>query len=72
MSEELLTVEELAHRLKVPASWVYQHTRSRGRQRLPSIKMGKYLRFEWSSIQAWLGHRRREYEILTSEGLNER
>jgi excisionase family DNA binding protein len=72
VSEDLLTVQELAHRLKVPASWVYQHTRARGRQRLPSIKMGKYLRFEWSAVQAWLGHRRREYEILPGEGLNER
>jgi hypothetical protein len=69
MSEDLLTVQELAHRLKVPASWVYQRTRARGRQRLPSIK---YLRFEWSAVHAWLGHRRREYEILPGEGLNER
>jgi predicted site-specific integrase-resolvase len=30
------------------------------------------LRFEWSAVQAWLGHRRREYEILPGEGLNER
>ncbi len=37
MSEELLTVEELADRLKVPAPWIYQRTRCRGRDRLPHM-----------------------------------
>src|SRR3990172_7803198 len=42
MEAELLTVDELAAMLKVPRSWVYQH--SRGRNPLPFIKVGKYLR----------------------------
>ena len=46
---ELLTVEEVAALLKVSRSWVYEHTRSRGMpqaERLPHIKIGKYVRFE--------------------------
>ena len=46
---ELLTVSEVAALLKVSRSWVYQHTRSRGTprsDRLPSIKLGKYVRFD--------------------------
>ena len=31
---ELLTVEEVAALLKVPKSWVYEHTRKRGIERL--------------------------------------
>jgi excisionase family DNA binding protein len=54
---ELLTVEEVAALLKVSPSWVYEHTRSRGTpraERLPHIKIGKYLRFEADAIRAFL------------------
>jgi len=67
MNEELLTVEELADRLKVPASWIYQRTRRRGCDRLPHIKIGKYLRFEAEAVAAWLGKHRHEYQNLSSE-----
>jgi excisionase family DNA binding protein len=67
MNEELLTVEELADRLKVPASWIYQRTRCRGRDRLPHIKIGKYLRFEEKAVDSWLGRHRREYQNLSGE-----
>ena len=46
---ELLTVEDVATLLKVSKSWVYEHTRSRGiprSERLPHIKIGKYVRFD--------------------------
>ena len=66
MNEELLTVIELADRLKVPASWVYQRTRGR-RDRLPHIKIGKYLRFEEKAVQSWLERHRREYQTLSGE-----
>ena len=55
--EELLTVEEVAALLKVSTSWVYEHTRSRGvarAERLPCIKLGKYVRFEAASVRAFL------------------
>lgn len=54
---ELLTVEEVAAILKVSRSWVYEHTRSRGiprSERLPHIKVGKYVRFDARSVRAFL------------------
>jgi excisionase family DNA binding protein len=53
---ELLTVDELAGLLKVPKSWIYEHTRRKGSERLPHFKFGKYLRFDIHSeeFNAWL------------------
>lgn len=54
---ELLTVDEVAALLKVSRSWVYEHTRSRGTprsERLPHIKVGKYVRFEARAVRAFL------------------
>ena len=52
--DELLTVDELAAILKVPRSWIYQHTRKRGHERLPHLKLGKYLRFVESQVRSFL------------------
>jgi len=57
MSEQYLTVEELAQKLRVPKSWVYSQTRKTGAGSLPRVKFGKYLRFEWNSIQQWAQER---------------
>ena len=51
---ELLTVSEVAGMLKVPASWVYDHVRHKGKERIPHIKLGKYLRFQETAVRAWL------------------
>ena len=48
--EELLTIEDLSILLKVPKSWIYEHTRKRGREKLPYVKLGKYLRFEAKAV----------------------
>lgn len=43
--------------LKVSPSWVYEHTRSGGTpraERLPHIRIGKYVRFDPRAIQAFL------------------
>jgi excisionase family DNA binding protein len=57
-SDELLTIDELADRLKVKKSFVYEHTRRRAAVRnvrpLPHIRMGKYLRFNWTEVLNWL------------------
>ena len=53
----LLTVEDVAKLLKVSRSWVYEHTRSRGlprAERLPHIKLGKYIRFDVRAVRAFL------------------
>lgn len=44
-SEDLLTVGEVAARLRVPTSWVYGHA-----DRLGVLRVGKYLRFRWDRV----------------------
>jgi hypothetical protein len=55
---DILTPEELAARLKVPKSWVFEQTRARSATRnknpLPCHRMGKYLRFYWPEVSQWL------------------
>jgi excisionase family DNA binding protein len=51
---DLMTVAEIAAVLHVPTSWVYERTRRRGKERIPHIKLGKYLRFEIASVRDWL------------------
>jgi hypothetical protein len=54
----LLTAEQLAERLCVPSTWVREKTRERARVRdkdpLPLVRLGKYVRFSWPAVQAWL------------------
>ena len=54
LHDELLTVTDVAGILKVPVSWVYYRTRRRGMERIPHIKLGKYLRFSASEVREWL------------------
>jgi excisionase family DNA binding protein len=51
---QLMTVSEIAETLRVPESWVYERTRRRGSERMPHIKLGKYLRFELADVRSWL------------------
>jgi hypothetical protein len=54
----LLTPAELAAKLSVPPSWVRAKTRTRARVRdadpLPVVRLGKYVRFNWAAVEAWL------------------
>jgi predicted DNA-binding transcriptional regulator AlpA len=59
-SDELLTVSEIAAALKVPVSWVYDRARRSGSEQIPHFKLGKYLRFRWSIVQAWLENMKRQ------------
>ena len=57
---ELLTVADVATLLKVSRSWVYEHTRARSVprcDRLPYIKIGKYVRFDPHLVRAFLDRR---------------
>lgn len=54
VAESLLTVQEVAQICKVPVSWVYERTRRRGLERLPHVKLGKYLRFDPAEVRSWL------------------
>ena len=42
---DLLTVPEIAERLRVKASWVYGHA-----DELGAFRLGKYLRFSWARV----------------------
>ena len=53
-AEALLTVHEVAELLRVPVSWVYERTRRRGSERLPHLKIGKYLRFRLHELQLYV------------------
>ena len=44
---ELLTPEELADRLKVPLSWVYEQSRQRN---IPTHRLGRYIRFDLREV----------------------
>ena len=51
---ELLTVQELAEKLKVKKSWVYSRTRKKGPGCMPTVPVGKYRRFRLADVLAWL------------------
>jgi excisionase family DNA binding protein len=51
---EILTPEELAERLKVPVSWIYDKQRTRCKNKIPSKPMGRYVRFDWDEVVKWL------------------
>ena len=53
-TDSLLTVQEVAEMCKVPVSWVYERTRLSGSERIPCLKLGKYLRFEAAEVRNWL------------------
>jgi hypothetical protein len=57
-SPGLLTPAELAARLRVNESWIREKTRERARVRdsdpLPVVRLGKYVRFSWPAVEAWL------------------
>jgi excisionase family DNA binding protein len=48
-TEGLITVSELAKKLNVPISWIYQRTRL-GQKAIPHVKMGKYVRFNLDEV----------------------
>lgn len=64
MTEPLLTADEVAAMLGVPASWVYEQSRA---GRIPTVTLGRYRRYRRQAIEAWLeqlestedGHRNR-------------
>jgi excisionase family DNA binding protein len=55
---ELLTVKEAAQFLKVPVSWIYEHVRPDAVDRLPAMKLGKYLRFDARDLYAYVDAKR--------------
>lgn len=56
--EKLLDIRELADRLRVPVSWVYDRTRLKGPEHIPHYKIGKYIRFKESEVATYLAARK--------------
>ena len=56
---QILTFAELAERLKVSERWVYEKSRRRCQNPLPCMRIGRYLRFDWISVSAWLRQQER-------------
>jgi len=54
----LLTVHDTARFLKVSVTWVYEHVRPGTDDRLPHVKLGKYLRFDRRDLQAYVDAKR--------------
>lgn len=63
--DEILTPSQIAERLQVKPTWVYEQTRERTGIRnpdpLPYIKLGRYLRFDWHDVLAWLERQKTSY-----------
>ena len=61
---ELIESAELAARWRVPESWVRNRTRTRTPkdERIPCVRLGRYVRFEWESqeLREWLQKRRQK------------
>lgn len=51
MGERLLTAEELAVRLGVPAKWPLAQARA---GHIPHVKLGRYVRFDVADVDRWL------------------
>ena len=49
MDNNLIDAKQLADFLAVPVTWVWAATRG---ERIPYIKVGKYLRFDWEKVIA--------------------
>jgi excisionase family DNA binding protein len=56
--DDLMTIADVAALLKVSKSWVYEHTRDGVEDRLPAVKLGKYLRFDRNDLRAYVDAKR--------------
>ena len=59
IGEELLTVNDAARFLRVTVSWVYEHTRDDAEDRLPFVKIGKYVRFDRTDLREFIDAKRK-------------
>lgn len=62
VDEDMLTAAETASLLNVPLSWVYDHVRADSGDRLPFVKLGKYLRFCRRDLLAYIDAKRAELQ----------
>lgn len=60
MENDLLTLEEMANRLKVKVSWLYRKTKENGTEAIPRLMVGKYIRFNEAEVMEWLRRKQNE------------
>jgi len=63
MPEKLLTPKQVAEWLGVSTAWVLDHASGRRRPYLPSVKLGKAVRFRREDVEAFI------QECLSSRGV---
>ncbi|OEU64729.1 MAG: hypothetical protein BBJ57_04005 [Desulfobacterales bacterium PC51MH44] len=51
---DLLKPREMADVLRTPLSWLYSQTRKKGKNTIPMIRVGKYIRFEKNKVLEWI------------------
>jgi len=54
--QPLLDAKAAAELLGVPATWVLAEARA---ERIPHVRLGKYVRFRAGDLMAWMGERSR-------------
>ncbi|HSY33917.1 MAG TPA: hypothetical protein VLA42_18195 [Verrucomicrobiae bacterium] len=63
---DILTPQQLADRLQVKRSWIFERTRNRADIRnsdpFPFFKLGLYLRFSWADVCAWIERQKSDYK----------
>jgi excisionase family DNA binding protein len=59
----LLTAKQVAARLQVSRAWVLDHAAGRCRPVIPSLKLGKSVRFRSEDVDAFLERCRRRMEL---------
>ena len=63
--EQLMSPEELAKKLSVPLSWIYDRTRASHPERIPHHKVGRYVRFSEAQVATYLELRKQKCAVLT-------
>jgi excisionase family DNA binding protein len=61
ITDELITVEDVAALLRVKVSWVYDRINPKHGGRLPHVRLGRYVRFERSAILEFIERQRKGY-----------
>ena len=54
LNKQLCTVQEIAKMLQVSPAWVREHSTGRRRPVIPSIRLGRSIRFDPDKVKAWL------------------
>jgi excisionase family DNA binding protein len=57
MTESYVTIKGVERYTGLPRSWLYAEAAA---AEIPHLKVGKYLRFRLSDVEAWLTQHRRE------------